>query len=95
MAVVADVHTDSNSQQALEEGVGDAFPIYVLVPVEGKLTLTKGGVFSYYEFTVPLARAADRRAVAEDVAQAGAAGLDEELHWLDMLCGLVLFVVAA
>jgi len=56
MAVVADVHTDANSNQALEEGVGDAFPIYVLVPVEGTLTLTKGGVFSYYEFTVPLAK---------------------------------------
>ncbi len=52
---MADVHTDSNSQQALEEGVGDAFPIYVLVPIEGTLTLAKGGVFSYYEFTVPLA----------------------------------------
>ena len=41
--------------KALEEGVGDAFPIYVIVPVEGQLTLVKGGVFSYYEFTVPLA----------------------------------------
>ena len=56
MAVVADVHTDTNSDQALEEGVGDAFRIYVVVPIEGTLTLTKGGVFSYYEFTVPLAQ---------------------------------------
>jgi hypothetical protein len=55
MAVVADVHTDTNSNRALEEGVGDAFPIYVIAPVEGTLTLLKGGVFSYYEFTVPLA----------------------------------------
>ena len=55
MAVVADVHTDSNSEQALEEAVGDAFSIYVLAPVEGALALLKGGVFSYYEFTVPLA----------------------------------------
>ncbi len=54
MAVVADVHTDTNTDQALEEGVGDAFPIYVIVPIEGVLTLAKGGVFSYYEFTVPL-----------------------------------------
>jgi len=56
MAVIADVHTDTNSNQALEEGVGDAFPIYVLVPIEGALTLAQGGVFSYYEFTVPLER---------------------------------------
>lgn len=55
MAVVADVHTDTNSGRALEEGVGDAFPIYVLVPVDGTLTLTMGAVFSYYEFTLPLA----------------------------------------
>lgn len=54
MAVIADVHTDTNSNQALEEGVGDAFPIYVLVPIEGALTLAQGGVFSYYEFTMPL-----------------------------------------
>ncbi len=56
MAVVADVHTDTNSGKVLEEGIGDALPIYVLVPVEGTLTLTKGGVFSYYEFTMPLAQ---------------------------------------
>lgn len=55
MAVIADVHTDSNSEQALEVGVGDALPIYAIVPIEGQLTLVKGGVFSYYEFTVPLA----------------------------------------
>lgn len=54
MAVIADVHTDSNTKQALEVGVGDAFPIYAIVPVEGELTLVKGGVFSYYEFTVPV-----------------------------------------
>ena len=62
MAVVADVHTDTNSGRALEVGVGDAFPIYVVTPIEGTLTLTKGGVFSYYEFTVPLAeRLTDER----------------------------------
>jgi hypothetical protein len=54
MAVVADVHTDVNTGQVLEEGVGDAFLIYVIAPVEGQLVATQGGVFSYYEFTQPM-----------------------------------------
>jgi len=54
MAIIADVHTDTNSGQVLEEGVGDAFPIYVIVLVDGKQTLALGGVFSYYEFKQPL-----------------------------------------
>ena len=55
MALVADVHTDLNSNQVLEEGVGDAFPIYVVVLVEGQQVVTMGGVFSYYEFKWPIA----------------------------------------
>jgi len=54
MAIVADVHTDVNTGQVLEEGVGDAFIIYVIAPVEGQLAVTQGGVFSYYEFTQPM-----------------------------------------
>ncbi len=55
MAIVADVHTDPNSNRVLEEGVGDAFPIYVIVQVDGARALALGGVFSYYEFKQPLA----------------------------------------
>jgi hypothetical protein len=55
MAVVADVHT--GGARVLEEGVGHANEILVVVPVEGKLVLTRGAVFSYYEFEHP---AADR-----------------------------------
>ena len=54
MAIVADVHTDPNSGQVLEEAVGDAFTIYAIVPIEGQATLTQGGVFSYYEFLQPM-----------------------------------------
>ncbi len=54
MAIVADVHTDTNTGQVLEEGVGDAFVIYVIAPVEGQLVATQGGIFSYYEFTQPM-----------------------------------------
>lgn len=48
MAVVADVHTTPGAY--LEEGVGLASQIFVVVPLGGKLYLTRGAVFSYYEF---------------------------------------------
>jgi hypothetical protein len=54
MAIVADVHTDTNTNRVLEEAVGDALTIYVIAPVEGKPVLTVGGVFSYYEFPQPM-----------------------------------------
>ena len=54
MAIVVDVHTDPNSGLVLEEGVGDAFPMYVVVLVEGQQVVAMGGVFSYYEFKWPM-----------------------------------------
>lgn len=48
MAVIADVHTAGDFY--LEEGVGTASHIFVVVPIGGKLYLTRGAVFSYYEF---------------------------------------------
>ena len=56
MAIVADVHTDLNSGQALEEAVGAAFRIIVLAPIGDQPTPAVGGVFSYYEFKQPLAQ---------------------------------------
>ena len=53
-AIVADVATDPNSGTVLEEAVGKVFEIFVVVEVEGQLTLTEGGVFSYYEFSWPM-----------------------------------------
>ena len=52
--VIADVHTDTNTSQVLEEGIGNAFPIFVIVSVEGKTYITEGAVFSYYEFKWPM-----------------------------------------
>lgn len=54
VAVVADVATDIATEQVLEEGVGRVFTIYVVAPIDGQLVLTKGGVFSHYEFTQPM-----------------------------------------
>ena len=55
MAIVADVHTDPNTAQCLEEGVGYPLEIYVIVNENGHVRLTRGAVFSYYEFQQPLA----------------------------------------
>lgn len=49
MAVIADFHT-IGSDGYLEAAVGPAFEIYVVVPIGDKFYLTRGGVFSYYEF---------------------------------------------
>ncbi len=53
IACIADVHTSEGD--CLEEAVGHINTIYVVVPIEGKLHLTRGGVFSYYEFQYPAA----------------------------------------
>lgn len=52
MSLVADVHTGGND--ALEEGIGRGDSIIVVIPVDGKLWLARGCVFSQYEFTRPI-----------------------------------------
>ena len=52
-ALVADVATDPNGS-VLEEAIGYIDEIYVIVPVDGKPRIVKGGVYSYYEFTWPM-----------------------------------------
>lgn len=54
MAVVADVATDPNAAQVLEEAVGPAYVLCAVVPLEGKLYLAHGPVFSYWEFAWPM-----------------------------------------
>jgi hypothetical protein len=54
MAVIADVHTDNNTEQVLEEGVGTPFLLTVTMPIEGRMTTLKGAVFGYYEFKWPM-----------------------------------------
>jgi len=55
MAVIADVHTDPNANEALEVAVGHPLELYVIAPVAGLPTLTRGGIFSYHEFRQKLA----------------------------------------
>ncbi len=51
VAVVTDVYTYKD--ECLQEGVGMADEIYVIAEINGLLYLTKGAVFSHYEFTGP------------------------------------------
>ncbi|MFC1567022.1 DUF3160 domain-containing protein, partial [bacterium] len=52
--LVTDVHTALDRKKVLEEAVGNAFEIYVIVEINGRLKLTRGSVFSYYEFKWPM-----------------------------------------
>lgn len=54
MPIIADVHTDALNGLVLEEGVGYPFDIFVIVPIEDTLKVTRGAVFSYYEFSQPI-----------------------------------------
>ncbi len=51
-ALISDVATDTTGQ-VLEEGTGYVSDIYAVVPVDGKLRIAKGTVYSYYEFSWP------------------------------------------
>ncbi len=54
MAIITDVHTDYNTGVVLEEAVGNPMIIHVAINIDGLVILTRGGVFSYYEFTQPM-----------------------------------------
>ena len=52
-ALVVDVATDPNGR-VLEMATGDPATIYVVVPVEGRLRIAQGSVYSFYEFEQPM-----------------------------------------
>ena len=52
-ALVVDVATDPNGR-VLEEAIGGISSIYVVFPIDGELHIAKGGVFTYYQFEVPI-----------------------------------------
>jgi hypothetical protein len=54
MEIIADVHTDVNTGQVLEEGVGSPFNIYVIIDDVRGVRICRGAVFSYYEFKHPM-----------------------------------------
>ena len=50
MALIADVHSEPNTKQVLEVGVGNPLKLFILVPVKNKPFLMEGATFSFYEF---------------------------------------------
>jgi hypothetical protein len=53
--IIADVHTDGNSRQVLEEGTGYLHPMVVVYPMpDGGLVAGVGPVLSHYEFKHPM-----------------------------------------
>lgn len=54
MEIIVDVHTDVNTGQVLEEGVGTPFNIYVIIDSARGVRIYRGAVFSYYEFKHPM-----------------------------------------
>jgi len=53
-ALIADVATNPDSGEALEVATGPIYDIYVVTPDgNGDLQLSRGGIFSYYEFPWP------------------------------------------
>jgi len=52
--LIADVHTEPNTKQVLEEGVGSPFNIWVVIQDGKGKRLCRGAVFSYYEFKQPM-----------------------------------------
>jgi len=51
VALITDVASNPSAGTALQEAVGDVDYIYAVVTLpDGTLQLTRGGVFSYYEF---------------------------------------------
>lgn len=52
-AIITDIATDPNGA-VLEVGTGAPSKILVIVPVDGKLKLTQGSVYSFYQFSWPL-----------------------------------------
>ncbi|TRZ81444.1 DUF3160 domain-containing protein [bacterium] len=52
-SIVADVATDPNGY-VIEEGTGNVATIYAVVPIDGKLRIAVGGVYTQYEFAWPM-----------------------------------------
>lgn len=53
MSIVADVFTQTNSGEVLEQAVGRPAEIFVIVRVDGKEKVCLGVAYSYYEFKQP------------------------------------------
>lgn len=49
-AVVADIATDPDNGFVLEVGTGNPQNIYVVIEVDGKIKISRGSVYKFYQF---------------------------------------------
>ncbi len=54
MPLVADVFTEVNSNQVLEQAIGKPVEIFVIANVDGRNKVCLGAAYSYYEFKQPM-----------------------------------------
>ncbi|MCK4323212.1 MAG: DUF3160 domain-containing protein, partial [Armatimonadetes bacterium] len=77
-SLIADVHTDGNTRQVLEEAVGYVERITVAYQLpDGRIAAGQGPVFSYYEFKQPMADRLTDEAWREMLQQGQAPALPE------------------
>jgi hypothetical protein len=85
MALIADVHTDSVNNKALEVGVGVPYRIYVaLNDGTGGKRIAEGYTFSYYEFAQPLDNRLNDDQWKEQV-YSNSGVEDKRPKWLDII----------
>lgn len=81
VALVADVASNPTANIVLEEAIGEVDLIYVIGPGEHGLHLTRGAVFSFYEFTQPI----DERLTDDEWRAMIAAGeAPPRPEWIDL-----------
>ncbi len=81
VALVADVASNANAAIVLEEAIGLVDYIYVVVNGPYGLHLTRGGVYSYYEFIQPI----DQRMTDAEWREIVAAGdMPPRPSWIDL-----------
>lgn len=81
LAIVTDVASNADAGTVLQVGVGDVDLIYVVTDSPFGLQVTRGGVFSYYEFVGPI----DERMTDETWREMVAAGsVPPRPTWIDL-----------
>lgn len=81
VALVADVASNANAQTVLEEAIGLVDYIYVIVNGPHGYHVTRGGVYSYYEFVQPI----DQRLTDDEWRERVATGdLPPRPTWIDL-----------
>ena len=81
--IIADVHTDMNTRQVLEEGVGNVDLILVAYKQpDGQIVVGAGPVMSYYEFTHPMR---DRLTDEKWRAMLNEGSIPEQPEWIEAL----------